>query len=86
METSMLLSIRPDLVDMSKAVREYRPGSPMLSASGQPKVTMGGRMDTHSGIHGDAALATSEKGVIALEAIARDLQQFIEHFLEMPNP
>ena len=83
METSMMLQIRPDLVNMAKAVQEYRPGKSLVSRSGQPKVVMGGKMDTKSGIHGDATLANRQKGQKTLDAMTRDLVEFVERFLQM---
>jgi creatinine amidohydrolase len=81
METSMMLCIRPDLVHMERAVKEFRRGIPgTLSKTGLQKIAMGAKMDTQSGIHGDATLATAEKGEIALAAMTRDIVSFLEKF------
>jgi creatinine amidohydrolase len=85
METSMMLKICPELVQMQRVVKEYRRGAPLLSVSGQPKVVMGGKMDTSSGIHGDATLATAEKGTLALDAMTRDILLFLESFQQMAD-
>jgi creatinine amidohydrolase len=62
-ETSMLLYIAPERVDMRKAAWDYHPGQGRLTR------TPGGT-GTYSatGIFGDATLATLEKGRIVVEA------------------
>ena len=80
-ETSCLLSVRPDLVRMEKAVKEYRPHIPgVVSAEGVRKITLKGQMETKSGIHGDSTLANKEKGEIILKAMEDDLVAFIDGF------
>lgn len=73
LETSYMLHLRPDLVDMSRATTE-------TSFIATPNYYMdwieGGRLianppwtdDTQSGIYGDATLATAEKGRLWLHA------------------
>lgn len=86
METSMMLCIRPDLVNMERAVKEFRSNIPgTVSKAGLRKIAMGGKMDTQSGIHGDATLATAEKGEKALSAMTRDIVDFIESFIQLPH-
>lgn len=73
-ETSMMLYIAPDRVDMSRAVREDRPsGRRGLTRRADGKGTY-----SESGVWGDATLATVEKGRIVVEAtvagILRDLE------------
>lgn len=70
-ETSMMLSILPDLVKMDKAVCEYPQGLPedsMLSMEGNLPFAWLTRELTHSGVFGDAKVATKEKGERILEA------------------
>lgn len=81
METSNMLAIRPELVQMDKAVKEYQQFLPgVFGPTGIRKFTIGGKMNTKSGINGDATLATAEKGFKSLEAMARDIIVFAEQF------
>lgn len=70
METSNVLTIRPDLVDMRKAVND----SSMKGKSGNmtPVMIEGGNLNT-SGVNGYAALATKEKGKKGMAAFAKEL-------------
>jgi creatinine amidohydrolase len=67
-ETSMMLYIAPDSVDMAKAAKEFPHGSGPLQWR-DPNV---GRFSS-SGVYGDATLATREKG----EKIVRAQVEFI---------
>ncbi len=63
-ETSMMLVIAPDTVDMSKAVDDYDDsGRPGLSPRPDAGLTY-----SPSGVWGDATLATREKGKVVVEA------------------
>ena len=64
-ETSMMLYISPENVDMSKAVKDYdsRPGRTGLTRNSQSSGTF-----SPTGIWGDPTLATREKGKIIVEA------------------
>jgi creatinine amidohydrolase len=64
-ETSMMLFIAPDTVDMTKAVKDYdsRPGRKGLTRNPQGSGTL-----SPTGIWGDPTLATREKGKIIVEA------------------
>lgn len=70
LETSNVLSLRPDLVDMSKAVND----SSMKGKSGNmtPMMIEGGNLNT-SGINGYAALGTAEKGKKNVASFANEL-------------
>lgn len=71
-ETSMLLYMYPDRVDMSKAARDYHPGqSPLMRDSA--RAVREGRTWSRTGIYGDATLATREKGRIVVEAHVEDI-------------
>jgi creatinine amidohydrolase len=75
-ETSMMLYIAPETVDMSKAVKDYdsRPNRKGLTRN--PK---GAGTYSPSGIWGDPTLATKEKGKIIVEAtIAETIRQVKE--------
>jgi creatinine amidohydrolase len=64
-ETSCVLFLRPDLVDMSKAVKEYPPHDLLFGP-----ISMPWNEFTKSGVVGDATLATAERGKAMLEHIA----------------
>lgn len=87
METSYMLVIKPELVKMDRAPREWRKGIPgAVGPSGAVKVTVGGKMRTPNGINGDATLARPEKGEAALAAMASDIVLFLENFAQHPLP
>ena len=75
LETSNVMSIRPDLVDMKKAVND----SSMKGKSGNmtPVMVAGGNMNT-SGINGYAALGTAEKGKKNMISFANELVKEID--------
>jgi creatinine amidohydrolase len=75
LESSNLLHLRPDLVDMSKAVND----SSMKGKSGgmTPVQIAGGNLNT-SGINGYAALATVEKGRKGMASFAKELIREID--------
>jgi creatinine amidohydrolase len=73
-ETSMMLFIAPETVDMSKAVKDYHP-SP---TGGLTRSPTGEGSYSASGIYGDATLATRRKGEIVARAIVRGMLDEIE--------
>jgi creatinine amidohydrolase len=72
LETSMMLYIDPQSVDMKKAVKDYHPGESPLSRVPDAKRTY-----SASGTYGDATLATREKGKVIVEAMVERLLQEI---------
>jgi creatinine amidohydrolase len=67
-ETSMMLYIDPQCVDMSEAADDYHPGNgPLTPNAGETGVY------SATGIYGNATLATVEKGRIIVEATVADL-------------
>jgi creatinine amidohydrolase len=82
-ETSMMLYIAPETVDMRKAVKDYdpRPNRPGLSR--RPE---GSGSYSPTGIWGDPTLATREKGRIIVEhtvsEIVREVRELISLELE----
>jgi creatinine amidohydrolase len=70
LETSMMLYIDPQSVDMKKAVKDYHPGASPLS-----RVPDATRTYSASGTYGDATLATREKGRVIVEAMVERLLQ-----------
>lgn len=75
LETSNVLSIRPDLVDMDRAVND----SSMKGKSGNmtPIMIDGGNLNT-SGINGYAALGTREKGEKNMASFAHEIMKEID--------
>jgi creatinine amidohydrolase len=84
METSCMLVIRPELVNMTLAVNETL--APLPSAygtNGIQKFAVAGKMTTQSGINGDSTLATREKGEKILAAMTDDLVTFLAEFAQI---
>jgi creatinine amidohydrolase len=88
METSMILAARPDLVDMSKAVKEISfPKSKWIfwgvNAMKKPRLIHFMDYDsriTRTGVVGDPTVATREKGEQMIEAFALDIADFVQEF------
>jgi creatinine amidohydrolase len=75
-ETSIILHLRPDLVDMERAVQDYR---------ADPKPQIGYRpgkfeRDTEPGLFGDATLASAEKGAALMEIMQKNWLQALDQF------
>ena len=94
-ETSLYMALRPDLVDMDKAVDERSP----LPNSFKTDLLAGGHPDasdarlvpywsavTASGVMGDATKATREKGELFLEAGINGLIELIRELRNTPIP
>lgn len=71
-ETSLMLALKPELVHMEKAVREY-PAMPDLY--GKSAVSLGSLSE--SGVFGDPTLATAEKGQEILDYYVRNITKTI---------
>ena len=69
-ETSMMLYIAPELVDMSKAVKDYDARPDRKGLTRDPK---GAGVYSPSGIWGDPTLATRDKGRVIVETTVREL-------------
>jgi creatinine amidohydrolase len=80
-ETSMMLAIAPEMVDMSKAVKDYHPGVGALTRTAQ-----GEGVYSASGVYGDATLATREKGEQIVEALVAGILQAIETLKQSDLP
>ena len=88
-ETSIYLALRPDLVDMSKAVKELRSSSLSVEAgasSAMPDLWPYWSTHTQSGIMGDATLASKEKGEELLEAAASGLANIVKELRKREIP
>jgi len=82
-ETSMMLYIAPDTVEMSKAVRDYHAES---SAGGLTRDPKGRGVYSPSGTWGDATLATRDKGKAVVEALVAAILGEIEDLARSPIP
>jgi creatinine amidohydrolase len=73
-ETSMMLYIAPETVDMRRAVKDYHPGEgPLTRDPANAKGTY-----SPSGVWGDATLATRAKGRVVVEALVSAVLADIE--------
>jgi creatinine amidohydrolase len=84
-ETSMLLYMAPATVDMTKAARDYHPGSGGLTRDSLA-AARDSKTFSRTGIYGDATLATRDKGRRYVEAHIRDLLEDIEALRRVPLP
>ena len=89
-ETSMMLALRPDLVDMS-AARDFvsssaaRAGKYTLLADGRSAKLSWAMQDYNpAGAVGNAAAATAEKGRAVIEAAARQLALLLQEISDFP--
>ena len=76
-ETSCMLHIRPDLVQMNKTTEEYSSFFPHTKG----KIYFPNRMCTPCGTNGNSTLATAEKGEAILNAMVADLVAFLNEFI-----
>lgn len=80
-ETSMMLVIAPEMVDMTKAVKDYHPGMGPLT-----RKAYGEGVYSASGVYGDATLATREKGGRIIEALVAGILRDIEALKQSDLP
>jgi creatinine amidohydrolase len=73
-ETSMMLYMAPETVDMKKAVKDYNGSKP----GGLTRDPNGKGTYSPTGVWGDATLATREKGKIVTEALVKSIVSDIE--------
>jgi creatinine amidohydrolase len=88
-ETSLLLSLLPEQVQMEKAVKEYPQGLPedsLLSMEGNLPFAWLTKELTQSGVLGDATTATKEKGERLLESLADGWLQVIKDIYKFRQP
>ncbi|MDH3713290.1 MAG: creatininase family protein [Gammaproteobacteria bacterium] len=79
-ETSMMLHIAPQRVDMQSAVCDYHPGRGL----GRSRVP--GKAYSPSGVYGDATLATAEKGKQFVAAVVSGLLADVDNLRMAPLP
>jgi len=80
-ETSAILAIRPDLVDMSKAVKEYPKVDPLFGPISLPWNDF-----CESGVIGDATVATAETGRKILDHIYEKTLSLIQYHQSTLHP
>ncbi len=88
-ETSLMLHLRPDLVQMDKAVREYPQLEGNVGLTGGAAVAAWLTRDwSTTGVFGDATLATPERGAARLEvsvaALAKVLEEISRFEVQQP--
>jgi creatinine amidohydrolase len=79
-ETSMMLHIAPETVDMSKAVKDYDPRPNRRGLTRNPE---GKGHYSPTGIWGDPTLATKEKGRVIVEATVAEIIKQVEELIAM---
>ena len=81
-ETSMMLYIAPELVDMSKAAKDYDPRPDRKGLTRDPKGT-----GTYSptGVWGDPTLATKDKGRVIVETTVAEIVRQVRELAGLKN-
>lgn len=79
-ETSMMLYIKPEIVDISKTVKDYHP----LTGRGLTRDPSNKDAGVYSetGIYGDPTLASVEKGEMIVESLVKYLVEEINRLIE----
>ncbi|BAZ46872.1 putative creatininase [Chondrocystis sp. NIES-4102] len=88
-ETSLLLSLLPEQVNMSEAVKEYPQGLPvdsLLDMEGKLPFAWLTKELSKSGVMGDATVATKEKGDRILESLAEGWVRTIRDIYRFQQP
>jgi creatinine amidohydrolase len=81
LETSMMLYIAPETVDMARAVKDYRPGTGPLTRHAE-----GPGIFSPTGSWGDPTLATRDKGERIVNALVDVLVADVEALRHTPLP
>ena len=79
-ETSEMLYIAPETVDMSKAVKDYDPRPNRKGLTRDPK---GPGVYSPTGIWGDPTLATKEKGRIIVETTVKEIVAQVNELIRL---
>jgi creatinine amidohydrolase len=91
-ETSLYLALRPDLVDMTQAVRElsHNPSrnywTDLIGGDGPLAMMEQWSQLSASGVMGDPTKATAAKGRILLEAAANGIVELVDELLARATP
>ncbi len=84
-ETSMMLYMYPQFVDMKKVAKDYHPGAGGLTRDSLVAVREG-KTYSKTGIFGDATLATRAKGRAVVEQTVTDMLAEIAALRRLPIP
>lgn len=88
LETSVVLALRPDLVHMDRAVRDYRASDTTTTYPGYPPTGYSRRAGdpdySATGVSGDPTLATPEKGRRVLAIITQQWLKALRGFASSP--
>jgi creatinine amidohydrolase len=85
LETSMMLYMHPEVVQLSKAVDDYHPGAGGLTRD-SAAAARDGKVWSRSGTYGNATLATRAKGRILVEAQVRGMVEEINALRRVAIP
>lgn len=85
LETSMMLYMHPDVVQMRNAPNDYHPGTGGLTRDSATAVRER-KTWSRTGTFGNARLATREKGRAVVEAQVRDMVAEVERLRRSPIP
>ena len=88
-ETSIMLSLLPEQVQMEQAVKEYPQGLPedsLLDMEGKLPFAWLTKELSSSGVMGDATVATKEKGDRILQSVAAGWVQVIQDVYKFQQP
>ena len=88
-ETSIMLSLLPEQIQMDKAVKEYPSGLPensLLTMEGKLPFAWLTKELTKSGVMGDATVASNEKGDRILESLGDGWVKVIEDIYRFRQP
>ncbi len=88
-ETSIMLSLLPEQVQMDQAVKEYPQGLPedsLLDMEGKLPFAWLTKELSSSGVMGDATVATKEKGDRILQSVAAGWVQVIQDIYKFQQP
>jgi len=80
-ETSMMLYIAPEIVDMKKAKKDFHARKGRGPLTRNPKAEKG--VYSPTGVWGDPALATRDKGRIVVEAMVKEILQDIRELIRL---
>lgn len=89
LETSIMLSLLPEQVRMERAVAEYPQGLPedsLLNMEGKLPFAWLTKELSHSGVMGDATVATPEKGDRILQSLADGWVRVIQDIYRFQQP
>ena len=79
-ETSLMLHLAPELVDMSAAPQGDRLKAPPAFPSSQAFISTWTLQKSRSGVYGDPTVATAELGKLLLEKMVAETVRFLRHY------